>query len=205
MSSRRPDRTTRAAIYVPVGVPGEDQKSQAAILRQCALHRGWTVLEYRERTARAKTRPVFSQMMAAAKRRRFGTLVVLSLDRLARSIPELLATLTSLKSYGVQFFSLDDRINLGEDNPDAGTFLQALRVLVQTETRMNIRNVREGVARAQRQGVHCGRPARSFPRAEARQLRQEGLSIPAIAARIGVPATTVARALRADQSSETNS
>jgi DNA invertase Pin-like site-specific DNA recombinase len=46
-------------------------------------------------------------MMAAAKRRRFGTIVVLSLDRLARSIPELLATLTSLKSYGVQFFSLD--------------------------------------------------------------------------------------------------
>jgi hypothetical protein len=41
-----------------------------------------------------------------------------------------------------------------------------------------------------------GRPLRSFPRAQARKLRNQGLSIRAISARMGVPASTVADALK---------
>jgi DNA invertase Pin-like site-specific DNA recombinase len=63
---------------------------------------------------------------------------------------------------------------------------------------MFARNVRTSVAKAQREGVHCGRPRRPFPRAEARKLRAEGNSIRAIAAQLGIPASTVADALQAD-------
>jgi hypothetical protein len=45
-------------------------------------------------------------------------------------------------------------------------------------------------------GVHGGRPRRSFPRAQAHKLRKQGLSIRAIGARLGVPASTVADALK---------
>lgn len=45
-------------------------------------------------------------------------------------------------------------------------------------------------------GAQGGRPLRRFPRAQARKLRKQGLSIRAIGARMGVPASTVADALR---------
>jgi hypothetical protein len=52
-------------------------------------------------------------------------------------------------------------------------------------------------------GMHGGRPRRHFSRAHARQLRQQGLSIRAIGARMGVPASTVADALKAISSTKT--
>ena len=45
-------------------------------------------------------------------------------------------------------------------------------------------------------GAQGGRPLRRFPRAQARKLRKQGLSIRAIATRMDVPASTVADALR---------
>jgi lambda repressor-like predicted transcriptional regulator len=68
--------------------------------------------------------------------------------------------------------------------------------------RMISRNVREGVTRAQGKGVHCGRPRHSFPIAQALKLRTQGLSIRAVAARIGFPASTVAAALKARSKSD---
>lgn len=52
-------------------------------------------------------------------------------------------------------------------------------------------------------GAHGGRPRRSFPRAQARKLRKQGLSIRAIGARMGVPASTVADALKIINLTET--
>ena len=48
-----------------------------------------------------------------------------------------------------------------------------------------------------------GRPLRRFPRGQARKLRQQGLSIRAIGVRLGVPASTVADALRVTTSTKT--
>src|ERR1700722_2892962 len=190
-------------IYFPAGVRGEELELRAAQLRRYAQSLESTVLEYRERPARAKTRPVFSEMMADAKRRKFGTLLVSSLDCFARSLPELLETLTSLKPFAIEFQSLDENIVIDQNIWDGHLLMFHLKVFVAAETHRNMRNVRAGVARAQQKGVHCGRPSRSFPRAEARKLRQQGLSIRAIAARIGVPASTVASALKADNRTET--
>ena len=48
-----------------------------------------------------------------------------------------------------------------------------------------------------------GRPLRSFPRAQARRLRTQGLSLRAIGARMGVPASTVADALKVTSRAKT--
>jgi DNA invertase Pin-like site-specific DNA recombinase len=70
-----------------------------------------------------------------------------------------------------------------------------LTVLAKEEVKMIRRSVRTGVARAQIAGVHCGRPRRQFPRAEASRLRAQGLTIRAIAEQFGIPESTVADAL----------
>ena len=48
-----------------------------------------------------------------------------------------------------------------------------------------------------------GRPLRSFPRAQARRLRTQGLSLRAIGARMGVPTSTVADALKVTSRAKT--
>jgi DNA invertase Pin-like site-specific DNA recombinase len=187
-----------AAIYIPASAGQQDQDIQISGLRQSASLKGWKVLEYRERDARARTRPVFSQMREHASRHKFDVILVQSLDCFARSLGELWTKVTSLHRFGIRFTTLAESIDIHQDTWDGRMFLHTLNVLVNAHNKMLVRNVRAGVAKAQTKGIHCGRPRRSFPHAEARKLRTQGLSIRAIAVRIGVPASTLAAALKND-------
>ena len=191
-----PAHAITAAIYAPVSTPGEDQKMPVK-LRQLARRMAGSVIEFRERPARANTRPVFSEMMELASRRKFGVIFVESLDCFARSLPELLAKLEQLDHFGVRLVTADGSVDTDKTTGQGPMFLQTLTVLVDAERRMIARKVRAGMERAKSDGVHCGRPRLSFPPAEVRGLREQGLSIRAIGARLGVSATTIAKALKA--------
>ena len=195
-------QVTTAAVYVPVSVEGENQEKKLMELCQYAFEKKWRLVEYRERLARAKTRPVFSEMMRHARQGQFEVVLVHSLDCFARSLRELWATVTALKPFKIRFVSFRERIEIDQETWDGCIYLYMLNALMKAEKSMNTRNVQAGIARAQMSGVPCGRPRRRFAVAEARKLRQQGLSFRAIAARIGVPASTVADALR-DESAKT--
>jgi DNA invertase Pin-like site-specific DNA recombinase len=191
-----------AAIYVPVSTPDEDQDVRMDALRGLAVHREWRVLEYRERPARARMRPVCNQMLRHAGRHRFEVVLVQSLDCFARTLVELSARVTSLHQLGIRFVSVNEGIDIEPETAEGRIFLSNLTALVNAEKNMIGRNVREGVTRAQGKGVHCGRPRHSFPIAQALKLRRQGLSIRAVAARIGFPLSTVGTALKARSRSD---
>jgi DNA invertase Pin-like site-specific DNA recombinase len=184
-----------AAIYVSVDTPGQDQNTQMAELRQYAQSMAWRVLEYRERHGRAATRPVLAQLMYRIRRRKFDVVLVKSAECFARSLEELSESVARLHAQGVRFLALSESIDIDPHTQAGRSFFRVLTILANVEKNMITRNVRTGVARAQSKGVHCGRPRREFPRAEARKLRAEGISIRAIAAQLGVPPSTVADAL----------
>jgi DNA invertase Pin-like site-specific DNA recombinase len=185
----------RVAIYVPAGIPGEDQNRQLDELHQFARSREWKVLEYRERRGRAGTRPALSQLMYRVRRRIFDVVLVKSADCFARSLAELSENVGRLHHQGIRFLSIDDSIDIDPETERGRRFFDNLAVLAKVESNIITRNVRTGVAGAQSKGVHCGRPRRQFARAEARKLRAEGLTIRAIADQLGIPASTVADAL----------
>jgi putative DNA-invertase from lambdoid prophage Rac len=164
-------------------------------LRNYALGMDWKVLEYRERRGRAGTRPVLSQMMYRVRQRKFDVVLVESVDCFALSLAELAENIARLHREGIRFVAVGESIDIDPETEAGRRFLQTLTVLDKVERKMITRNVRAGVARAQSKGVHCGRPRRSFPRAEARKLRAQGLSVRAIAVQLGIPASTVADAL----------
>ena len=188
---------TRVAIYVSVGTPDEGQDSQMAELRQYAVGMGWTVLEYRERRGRAGTRPALGQLMYRLRQSRIDVVLVKSAACFARSLAELAETVARLYRENIRFVAVGESIDIDPRTEAGRRFFQDLTVLAKVERNMMIRNVRAGVARAQSEGVQCGRPRRSFSRAEARKLRAQGLSIRAVAAQLGVPTSTVADALQA--------
>ena len=72
----------------------------------------------------------------------------------------------------------------------------AIAAWIAKQERLRIsERTKAGMARAQREGIHCGRPARVFNRAFALQLRKRGMSLRNIAAVLGVSLMTISRAL----------
>ena len=192
-----PPRTVTAALYAPAGTPDENQSKQMSELRRYALRKGWEVLEFRERHARAGTRPVFNEMMRRTPQ--FNTVLIGSLDCFGRTLADLHASLSRLQRKSIRFIALHDDVDVDPKTGAGASFFNDLTLLVKVGSNMNASNVRAGIARARSLGKHCGRPPRRFSRTQACQLRQEGLSLSVIAARLGVPASTVADALKAQK------
>ena len=130
-------------------------------------------------------------------------ILVPTLHCFARSLTELSATLSRLRQMEIRLISHAESIDIDLQTWEGAMLFHLLTVVMNAENSMIARNVRVGVARAQKKGTHCGRPRRRFPRAQARKLRKQGLSIRAIAARMGIPASTIAAALNGKNCTET--
>jgi len=84
-------------------------------------------------------------------------LVVWKLDRLGRSLPHLLTTVTDLKARGIAFRSLTE---LMDTTTPQGEFLfHIFGALAQFERSLIQERVQAGLAAARRRGRHGGRPA----------------------------------------------
>ena len=125
---------------------------------------------------------------------RGDTLVVVRIDRLGRSLVDLVDTLDNLHARGIQFRSLEERIDtstaLGRMFYQlAGAFAEYERTLISERTRAGLDNARGA-------GRRIGRPPALTPeqRTIARQLRTQGKSVAVIARILGVSPSTIRRA-----------
>ena len=83
-------------------------------------------------------------------------LVVWKLDRLGRSLPHLLATVTGLKERGVAFRSLTEQMDT--TTPQGEFLFHIFGALAQFERSLTQERVRAGLAAANRRGRRGGRP-----------------------------------------------
>jgi len=121
--------------------------------------------------------------------------VVWKLDRLGRSLPHLIETITGLRGQGVGFLSLQEQI----DTTSAGGrfYLHILAALAEFEREMIRDRTRAGMQAAKRRGVHIGRPHK-LSRAqieEAKKMEAAGRTRSDIAALFNVSQLTLRRAL----------
>ena len=126
---------------------------------------------------------------------RGDTLVVVRIDRLGRSLVDLVDTLDNLHARGIQFRSLDERIDtstaLGRMFYQlAGAFAEYERTLISERTRA-------GLDAARAAGRQIGRPPAltEEQKVSARQLHTQGCGIAAIARVLGVSRATIRRAI----------
>ena len=83
-------------------------------------------------------------------------LVVWKLDRLGRSLPHLLATVTALKNRGIAFRSLTEQMDT--TTPQGEFLFHIFGSLAQFERSLIQERVQAGLAAARRRGRHGGRP-----------------------------------------------
>jgi DNA invertase Pin-like site-specific DNA recombinase len=125
------------------------------------------------------------------------TLIVWKLDRLGRSLRDLIAMLDDLKERGVKFRSLTEQIDT--ETPTGRAMWQMIGVLAELERSLISERTRAGVKAAQRRGVKFGRKPKMTPQqiAHARKLIDQGEDRQKVADLFKVGRKTLYRALAA--------
>ena len=126
------------------------------------------------------------------------TLIVWKLDRLARSLRDLIAIIEDLQQRGVHFRSLTEEINTG--TPGGKLTFHIFAALAEFERGLIIERTREGMKAARARGVRTGPPPKLTPqqKAHARKLIDAGEhSREQIADLLKVSRSTLYRALTA--------
>jgi DNA invertase Pin-like site-specific DNA recombinase len=187
----------RAAIYVRVSTDKQTVENQIHELRQIAERRGWEVVEeYRDAgISGAKgrnSRPGLDQMLRDASKRRFDVVMAWAIDRLGRSLIDLLGSIQTLETCGVDLYL--DQQSIDTTTPAGKLMFQVTGAFAEFERSMIRQRVRAGLKRAVEQGKQLGRPKIS-PALEKRiqtQLRANK-GILKVARECGVGTGTVQR------------
>jgi DNA invertase Pin-like site-specific DNA recombinase len=172
--------------YARVSTNDQDVAGQTMRLTQAAAIKVFTDV----RSGRTMDRPGLDALLAYA--RKGDTLAVVRLDRLGRTLSELLATVAMLKDRGIAMLSLEEKI---DTTSAAGELVfHVFGVIAHFERRLIAERTKDGIAAARAHGKHPGRqPLDADKIAAALKLVKAGLSPTAAAKQLGLGRSTVYR------------
>ncbi len=129
------------------------------------------------------------------KLNRGDTLMVWKLDRLGRSLRDLINMLDDFKQRGIKFRSLTEAIDT--DTPTGRAMWQMIGVLAELERSLIAERTKAGVAAAKKRGVKFGRKPKLNPQQiiHARKLIDSGEDRQKVADLFSVNRSTLYRAL----------
>ena len=190
----------RAALYVRVSTDRQTVENQLRELRQIAERRGWEVVKEFDDAGISGSkgrndRPGLDEMLKDAQRRRFDVVMAWAIDRLGRSLIDLLGTIQQLETCGVDLYL--DQQAIDTTTPTGRLMFQITGAFAEFERSMIRQRIRAGLRRAVEAGKQLGRP-KIDPALERRiqsQLRA-GKGMLAIARECKVGTGTVQRIAR---------
>jgi DNA invertase Pin-like site-specific DNA recombinase len=193
-------RKRNAALYVRVSTDGRTVENQVRELRLIADRRGWDIVEtYSDAGVSGSKvrdkRPGLDQLLNDAKRRKFDVVMSWAIDRLGRSLIDLLGTIQELEACGVDLFLEQQAIDT--TTPAGKLMFQVCGAFAEFERSMIRQRVKLGLKRAVAQGKRLGRPQidGDIERRVQRELRK-GAGILKVASALGVGTGTVHRIKR---------
>ena len=188
----------RVAIYTRVSTGGQTTANQLRELRAVAKREGHKIIaEFTdEGISGAKgrdQRPGLNSLLDGVMRRDFDKVMAWSVDRLGRSLPDLLTFMGELKAKGVDLYLHQQHLDTA--TPAGKAMFQMLGVFSEFEREIIRERVNSGLARAKAQGKTLGRPRHDDPKllANIHKLRKQNLGILKIAKQLGVGTSLVQR------------
>jgi DNA invertase Pin-like site-specific DNA recombinase len=187
----------RAALYVRVSTDAQTVENQIRELRQIAERHGWDVAEvYNDAGisgAKGRNgRPGLDSMLKDASRRKFDIVMAWAIDRLGRSLIDLVATIQHLEACGVDLYL--DQQAIDTTTPMGKLVFQVTGAFAEFERTMIRQRIKAGLKRAVAQGVKLGRP--KVDRTTERKVRKQlakGVGILKVAKSLGIGTGTVQR------------
>jgi DNA invertase Pin-like site-specific DNA recombinase len=152
--------TKRVALYLRVSTDDQTVENQRLALRAAAEARGWQVVgEYAdEGISGAKgrdKRPELDRLLKDATRRKIDVIAAWSVDRLGRSLQDLVSFLAELNAVGCDLYL--DQQAIDTTTPAGRAMFQMLGVFAEFERSMIVARVRQGIERARASGTRSGR------------------------------------------------
>ena len=189
----------KVAIYARVSHETQDYEMQLQELQALADRSGYEVVEiYAEKISGTKAnadRPELKRLMKDARWRRFQKVLVWSVDRLGRSLKNLVDTLTELRDLKIDIFAQQQGI-------DTGTQMGAMMfsfISIFSEFETNLRKSRQqaGIIRAKASGKTWGgrQPTSDEKLEKIRTMKRKGFTVREICKKLKVSPNTIYAAM----------
>jgi len=189
----------RAALYLRVSTEGQTTDNQRIVLEEVALRNGWDIVDiYKDQAisgAKGRSeRPEFDRLCKDATKRKFDVIMAWSVDRLGRSLQDLVNFLEELNVLKVDLFLHQQGVDT--TTPGGKALFQMMGVFAEFERTLIKERVVAGIARAKAEGKPHGRPGLSEEKkSEIRAAKEAGLSVRKISAQTGVSVGAVQKVL----------
>ena len=187
----------RAVGYVRISTNEDKQKyglkvQVSAIQEYARKHELELFRIYRDtRSGKSLQRPGIQRLLT--DRAKFQVVVIFKLDRLSRSVLDLLKLLREeLKGHEVVFLEegIDQRTKEGR------LFLTQLASFAEYERELIVSRIKNGLAEAKKKGVRLGaEPIYPKYRKQAQRMREQGMTLKEISQELGINFRTVKKCL----------
>lgn len=178
-----PSSPIRAGLYIRVSTVDQNPQLQFDELREFCRARSWrNAAEFVDHGISGvdSARPGLRQLLQACHLRTIDAVVVWRLDRLARSLPDLVQLSKTFESLGINFVSVKNP-GLDTTTPQGKLFFGISAVFAEFERDLIIERTRAGIAAAKARGKKLGRPRLKIDIEEIFKLKDFGLSTRQIA------------------------
>jgi len=199
--TKTPARPHRVALYARVSTDKQSTENQLRELREAAARLGWQVVhEFVDRGISGakgpKDRPQLAALLRGVSRKDFDVVAAWSVDRLGRSLIDLVGLLQELHSTGVDLYLHQQGVNT--TTPAGRALFGMMGVFAEFERGMIQERVRAGLARAKAKGTKSGNPigrpaVGTKIEDRIRALRAEGLGMLKVAKLVGCGVSVVQR------------
>ena len=186
----------RIGIYARVSTRnGQTVENQLRQLNEVADRMGWSIVSVwtDEGISGSKgrdQRPGFDQMITAVNRREVDLVAAWSVDRLGRSLQDLIGFLADLQAKGCDLYLHQQGIDTS--TPSGRMLFQMLSVFAEFEREMIRERVVAGLERTKSKGTRLGRPKLDYSvRRKIEIAMRKGKGIRPTARALGVSTTTV--------------
>jgi DNA invertase Pin-like site-specific DNA recombinase len=179
-----------------IGYARTSTDDQTTALQLAALKKAGcqTIHEDKGISGTVRKRPALVRCLAELESG--DALIVWKLDRLGRSLRDLIDMLDDLRARGVSFQSITEAIDT--ETPTGRAMWQLVGVLAELERSLITERTRAGVKEAQKRGVKFGRKPKLSPAKikHASQQIESGERVQDVAALLNVDRVTLYRALK---------
>jgi DNA invertase Pin-like site-specific DNA recombinase len=187
----------RVAVYLRVSTTDQTVENQRRELEAVAARHGWEVVaifkdEGISGSRGRMKRSGFDRLCRGVARKEFDQVAAWSVDRLSRSLQDLVGFLGELHAKGVDLYLHQQ--GLDTSTPAGRAMFQMMGVFAEFERAMIVERVKAGLARARQEGKRLGRP--SLPSDKERavlRLLSKGTGILKTAKTVGVGVSAVQR------------
>jgi len=187
----------KTGIYVRCSKKDQTVDQQLATLREYCRDSGIEVVrEYVDEgvSALKAARPAFNELIETVRRKKINFVLVYKLDRFSRSLKELINTLEIIKENGADFVSYTQR-EFDTTTPSGKLLFHVIGAISEFERDLISERTKLKLDYLKASGVKLGRPGK-YDHAEMLKLKEQGLSINAIARELGCNPGTVFKVLK---------